>query len=173
MNVLIVNNMVPFIREAAEELAVHLQENIIIAGHEAEILRIPFQREPVTRIPSQMLMVRAFELWNVDHVIALAFPAYLIRHPKKTLWLLDQHRQTCHLFDMGQAILPPGGEDSELPTLIRNACTQSLAESRHVFTTSQATRQRLLEDCGCNASVLLPPANGPESWPQTIGKLLG
>lgn len=66
MKVLVVNNMAPFVWGGAEELATHLQKNLIIAGHEAEILRIPFQWEPATRIPSQMLMVRAFEVWNVD-----------------------------------------------------------------------------------------------------------
>ncbi len=109
MKVLIVNNMVPFVWGGAEELAAHLQKNLVIAGHEAEILRIPFQWEPAARIPSQMLMVRAFELWNVDHVIALKFPAYLIRHPKKTLWLLHQYRQAYDLYDTGQTNLPRSG----------------------------------------------------------------
>ena len=35
------------------------------------MLRIPFQWEPATRIPSQMLMSRAFELEGVDHVMSV------------------------------------------------------------------------------------------------------
>ncbi|WP_438299339.1 hypothetical protein [Pseudomonas sp. NMS19W] len=61
MKVLIVNNMAPFIWGGAEELAVNLQKNLIIAGHDAEILRIPFQWEPSTRIPSQMLLARTLK----------------------------------------------------------------------------------------------------------------
>lgn len=165
MKVLIVNNMTPFLWGGAEELATHLQKNLAIVGHEAEILRIPFQWEPVARIPSQMLMVRAFELWNVDHVIALKFPAYLIRHPKKTLWLLHQYRQAYDLYDIGQTNLPPGAEGLELQSLIRNADQESFAESRHIFANSEVTRQRLLKYNGFDAEVLLPPVNDPELFP--------
>lgn len=162
MKVLIVNNMQPFVWGGAEELAVHLQKNLIIAGHEAEVLRIPFQWEPASRIPSQMLMVRALELWNVDHVIALKFPAYLIRHPKKTLWLLHQYRQAYDLFDVGKSNIPSGNLGDDLRTLIRNADNQSFAESRKIFTNSETTRQRLSKYNGFDAEVLVPPINEPE-----------
>lgn len=165
MKVLIVNNMAPFVWGGAEELATHLQKNLLIAGHEAEILRIPFQWEPAARIPSQMLMVRAFELRNVDHVIALKFPAYLIRHPKKTLWLLHQYRQAYDLFDAGQTNLPAGAAGLELKSLIRQADQESFSESRHIFTNSEVTRQRLLKYNGFDAEVLLPPVNDPELFP--------
>ena len=101
MKVLVVNNMAPFVRGGAEALAEHLVKHLEIAGHQAELLRVPFQWEPATRIPSQMLMARAFELWNVDHVIALKFPAYLIQHPSKTIWLVHQYRQAYDLYDAG------------------------------------------------------------------------
>jgi hypothetical protein len=55
MKVLIVNNMAPFIWGGAEELAVNLQKNLIIAGHDAEVMRIPFQWEPA----SQKIVVAA------------------------------------------------------------------------------------------------------------------
>lgn len=162
MKVLIVNNMAPFVWGGAEELAAHLQRNLLIAGHEAEVLRIPFQWEPATRIPSQMLMVRAFELRNVDHVIALKFPAYLIRHPQKTLWLLHQYRQAYDLYDAGQTNLPPGNTGLELQALIRQADQESFAESKNIFTNSEITRQRLHKYNGFDSKVLLPPVNDPE-----------
>ncbi|RQX84318.1 glycosyltransferase [Burkholderia anthina] len=162
MKVLIVNNMAPFVWGGAEELATHLQRNLIIAGHESEVLRIPFQWEPAARIPSQMLMVRAFELWNVDHVIALKFPAYLIRHHRKSLWLLHQYRQAYDLFDAGQTNLPDGSEGEALREMIRNADNESFAESRRIFTNSTVTQRRLKQYNGFDAEVLLPPVNDPE-----------
>lgn len=165
MKVLVVNSMAPFVWGGAEELATHLKKNLIIAGHQAEILRIPFQWEPATKIPSQMLMVRTFELSNVDHVIALKFPAYLIRHPKKTLWLLHQYRQAYDLHDAGQGNLPVGDTGRELQALIRNADNETFAESRNIFTNSDVTRQRLLKYNGFDAEVLLPPVNDPEIFP--------
>ncbi|WP_063674011.1 glycosyltransferase family 4 protein [Dyella thiooxydans] len=161
MKVLVVNNMAPFVWGGAEELAVHLQRNLVAAGHESEILRIPFQWEPATRIPSQMLMVRALELFNVDRVIALKFPAYLIRHPHKTLWLLHQYRQAYDLFDAGQTNLPAGEQGDELRALIRHADDESFRESRRIFTNSEVTRDRLARYNGFDAGLLLPPINDP------------
>lgn len=162
MKVLIVNNMAPFVWGGAEELATHLQKNLIIAGHESEVLRIPFQWEPATRIPSQMLMVKGMELWNADHVIALKFPAYLIHHPRKTLWLLHQYRQAYDLFDVGQTNLPAGQEGLGLKRLIQQADNECFAGSRNIFTNSEVTRQRLLKYNGFDSKVLLPPVNDPE-----------
>lgn len=160
MKVLVVNNMAPFVWGGAEELAVHLQENLRAAGHEAEVLRIPFQWEPATRIPSQMLMVRALELWNVDRVIALKFPAYLIRHPQKTLWLLHQYRQAYDLHDAGQSNLPAGEQGEEIRRVIKNADEESFLECRRVFAL-EVTAQRLARYNGVEAEVLQPPLNDP------------
>ncbi|MEO8778923.1 MAG: glycosyltransferase family 4 protein [Rhodanobacter sp.] len=162
MKILIVNNMAPFVWGGAEELAVHLQRNLIAAGHESEVLRIPFQWEPASRIPSQMMMVRAFELVNVDRVIALKFPAYLIRHHHKTLWLLHQFRQAYDLYDVGKSNLPRGPEGDELRRLIRNADNESFQESKKIFCNSEVTKARLEKYNGFNAQILLPPINDPE-----------
>ncbi len=162
MKVLIVNNMAPFIWGGAEELAVNLKINLMLAGHEAEILRIPFRWEPASGIPSQMAMMRNFELTNVDHVIALKFPAYLIRHPRKTLWLLHQYRQAYDLFDAGQTNLPPGADGTVIRTVIKGADNESFKESRRIFTNSEVTKKRLKHYNGFEAEVLLPPLNDPE-----------
>lgn len=157
--------MAPFVWGGAEELALNLQKNLIAAGHESEVLRIPFQWEPATRIPSQMLMVRAFEMWNVDRVIALKFPAYLIRHPHKTLWLLHQYRQAYDLFDAGQTNLPAGEVGHDLRRLIHQADGECFRESRRIFTNSEITRNRLSHYNDFEAEVLLPPLNDPELFP--------
>jgi glycosyltransferase involved in cell wall biosynthesis len=162
MKVLVVNNMAPFVWGGAEELAAHLQRNLIAAGHESEVMRIPFQWEPASRIVSQMMMVRGFELWNVDRVIALKFPAYLIRHPHKTLWLLHQYRQAYDLFDAGQTNLPAGPAGTLLQSAIRNADNEGFAEARKIFTNSEVTHQRLAHYNGFDSEVLLPPLNDPE-----------
>ena len=162
MRVLVVNNMAPFVWGGAEELAANLQKNLITAGHEAEVLRIPFQWEPAERITSQMMMVRAFELWNVERVIALKFPAYLIRHPHKTLWLLHQYRQAYDLFDAGQSNLPQGAQGEDLRQIIKKGDEQAFRESQHIFTNSKVTQERLAHYNGVAGDVLLPPLNDPE-----------
>lgn len=162
MKILVVNNMAPFVWGGAEELAVHLRRNLIAAGHESEVLRIPFQWEPATRIPSQILLVRALELSNVDRVIALKFPAYFIRHPRKTLWLLHQYRQAYDLFDAGQTNLPAGEDGEAIRRLIVAADQGALQESQRIYTNSQVTQSRLKKYNGFDSKVLLPPLNDPE-----------
>lgn len=159
MKILVVNAMEPFVWGGAEELAVHLQRNLEAAGHQSEMLRIPFRWNPATHIPSQMLMVRSLELWNVDRVIALKFPAYLVRHPHKTLWLLHQYRQAYDLFDSGQSNLPPDGTGEDIRKLIMAADADTFRESRAIFTNSEVTRSRLARYNGFPAKVLRPPVN--------------
>lgn len=154
--------MAPFVWGGAEELAVHLEKNLLLAGHEVEVLRIPFQWEPAVGIPAQMLLVDAIELQNVDHVIALKFPAYLIRHPKKTLWLLHQYRQAYELFDTGHSNISADQTGNEIRTIIRNADNETFKNACHIFTNSDVTRQRLMKHNGFDAEVLFPPLNDPE-----------
>lgn len=164
MKVLVVNNMDPFVWGGAEALGEHLKANLMIAGHEAELLRIPFQWEPASRIPSQMMMVRAFELQNVDRVIALKFPAYLIRHPEKTLWLVHQYRQAYDLLDAGITNIPQDDNGNETRALIKAADDQSFSESRDIFTISSVTRDRLHKYNGYKATILPQPVNDPHMF---------
>ena len=159
MKILLVNNMAPFVWGGAEELVENLQKQLILAGHQAEIMRIPFQWEPAERIPSQMLMVRSLELYNVDRVIAFKFPAYLIRHSHKTLWLVHQYRQAYDLYDAGQSNIPKNDEGNALRSCIFNADNQNFSECRKIYTNSSVTRDRLLKYNNVNSTVLLPPIN--------------
>jgi len=162
VKVLVVNNMAPFVSGGAESMAAHLKTHLEAAGHEAEVLRIPFQWEPATRIPSQMLMARAFELQNVDHVIALKFPAYLIPHPRKTLWLVHQYRQAYDLYDAGQTNLPDGQIGDNLRHLIKTADNECFQGARHIFSISDVTQKRLAKYNGFASDVLRAPINDPE-----------
>ena len=170
MKVLIVNNMAPFVSGGAEAMAEHLRRNVALAGHEVEVLRIPFQWEPATRIPSQMLMARAFELQNVDHVIAMKFPAYLIRHPRKTLWLVHQYRQAYDLFDAGQTNLPAGDTGLGIRRVIKNADDECFRDARRIFAISDVTQKRLMQYNGFSSDVLRAPINDPENFPGGRGE---
>ncbi len=155
MKVLIVNNMEPFVWGGGEELAVNLQRNIIAAGHSAELLRIPFAYNPPENIVSQMLMCQNLCLNNVDKVIALKFPAYMIPHPNKTFWILHQFRQVYDLFD-GRP------EMQELKKLITKADNMTFSGASRLFTNSNITKDRLEKYNGIKSKVLLPPVNQPE-----------
>ena len=162
MKVLVVNNMAPFSWGGAEELAVHLRSALMEAGHESEVLRLPFQWEPATRIPSQMLMVKGLELVNVDRVIALKFPAYLIRHRAKTLWLLHQYRQAYDLYEAGMSNISKGEQGESIRAAIRAGDDEAFGECERIFVNSEVTGDRLARFSGVRGEVLRPPLNDPE-----------
>lgn len=158
MKILIVNTMAPFVWGGAEALADSLARELQLAGHRAEILRIPFQWEPAAIIPSQMLFVRALELFNADRVIALKFPAYLIRHPHKTVWLLHQYRQAYDLLGTGMSNLDVS-EYKYIRELIKSADMEAFSESKAIFCNSPTTQQRLKKYNNIDSKVLYPPVN--------------
>lgn len=169
MKIIVLNNMAPFVWGGAEELAGHLAKNLARVGHEAEVIRIPFQWEPFTKIPSQMLLARFVNLDSADRVIALKFPAYLAQHPNKTLWLLHQYRQAYDLFDAHQSNLNDSDAALELRQMIRSADNESFREARKIYTNSEITKSRLDRyNPGFDAEVLLPPLNDPELFDETV-----
>ncbi len=161
MKILVANNLNPFERGGAELLADHLVANLHRHGHEAELLRLPFAYEDWSTIPAQMYAARAFELYNVDRLIALKFPAFLLRHPAKVTWLLHQYRQAYDLFDAGTSSIPQSPLGTEFRDLVTAADTAGIGESLAVFTNSSVTARRLKHYNGLDSSVLLPPLNDP------------
>jgi len=97
LRVLIVTVQIPFVRGGAENLAEGLQDAFVAAGHQSEIVALPFKWYPPGKILDQMLASRLIDLSEfsgerVDAIIGLKFPAYLAPHPQKKIWLLHQHR---------------------------------------------------------------------------------
>ncbi len=164
MKVMVANNMEPFVRGGAELLADNLVLHLREAGHEAELLRIPLSYRDWRTIPAQMVAARNFELANVDRLIALKFPAYLLRHEQKVVWLLHQYRQAYDLFDAGASDVPATPLGAEFRSIVATADSEALSEARAVFTNSSVTSQRLSRYNGLSSTVLPPPLNDPERF---------
>lgn len=166
MKILIATTGVPFIRGDAEILADNLLQALSEAGHEGELAVIPFKDYPPGRIPDQILACRLLDLTEtcgvrIDRVIGLKFPAYLIPHPNKVIWLLHQHRTAYELWDH-----PAAGDLIQCPDgpLIREAIRQAdralILEAKAVYTLSQNVSGRLHRYSGIASEPLYhPPAN--------------
>jgi glycosyltransferase involved in cell wall biosynthesis len=164
MKVAILNSMAPFVRGGAEELATNLQLQLELRGHNVELIRLPLRTHPAPALPSQILMARNMRVQNADKVIALKFPAYLIEHPNKTVWLLHQLRQAYDLYDAGHSNIPSTPDGDYIRRVITSADTEALATARNVFVNSAVTQKRLLKYNGISSRVLLPPLNSPEQY---------
>ena len=163
MKVLIINNAVPFIRGGAEALANALTSKLNESPNiSAELLRIPFRWDPIERLLDETLLVRQLRLINVDRVIALKYPAYLIEHNHKTIWLLHQFRQAYDLRDPHGDPFGSVEYGNSLLKLIKNADHEAFKRSRALFTNSPVTQERLRRFNGFNAEVLYPPLFDPD-----------
>jgi glycosyltransferase involved in cell wall biosynthesis len=148
MRVLIANAQVPFVRGGAEILAEGLQEALRLAGHDCDVVRFPFKWYPAPAIPPQVLAARLMDLSSysgltVDLVIGLKFPAYLIPHPCKSMWIVHQHRAAYDFWDAGRSDLIDGEGGRCVRDFIREMDSRFIPEARRVFTISRNVSQRL------------------------------
>jgi len=163
MRVLIATVKVPFVQGGAEVLADGLLHALRAHGHAADIVAIPYKHYPPDRILDHMLLCRLLDLTEafgnpIDRLIALKFPAYLIPHPKKVLWILHQHRTAYDLWahpEVGDLCHAPNGH------VIRDAIQQAdrnlIPEARSVFALSANVSRRLKDYCGIDSSPLYSP----------------
>ena len=143
MNVAIVNNQAPFVRGGAELLAEWLHDKLEDYGHQAEIVRIPFQWNPSERIVDHMLATRLVRLANVDRVVALKFPAYYVPHENKVLWLLHQFRQAYDLWGTRYQDIPNTPSGHRIRDAIIDSDRRYLGEANHIYTNSKIVGHRL------------------------------
>lgn len=167
MRILIVTTQVPFVRGGAEVLAETLLAALRQAGHEAEIVSLPFKWYPPTRVLDHMLAARLYDLsesngTRVDRVIALKFPAYLVPHSNKVAWLLHQHRTAYELWDTpyGDLIHEPQG--AAVRDAIHASDATAFSEMKAVYTISGTVTERLKHYSGVESQVLYPPPEDTE-----------
>src|ERR1017187_4529844 len=91
VRIIVATTQVPFVRGGAEIHAQELCAALIAAGHCADIAAIPFKWYPPQRVLDHMLACRLLDLSEtgdrqVDCLIALKFPAYLIPHANQVVW---------------------------------------------------------------------------------------
>lgn len=162
MKVLVLSTKIPFIHGEAEELFNHLVKNLRLAGVEAEGFWLPFTWEPAERLLDEMLVAASMRLSNVDRVVALKFPAYLVPSDNKVLWLLHQYRQAYDLLDAGQSNIPGDARGQQIVEAIRAADEAAFRGARHVYTNAPTTANRLMRYNSIPSTVLRPPLNDPE-----------
>lgn len=165
MRIAIVTTQVPFVRGGAEMLSESLQTALVEAGHLAEIVTVPFKWYPGERILDHMLACSLMQIEEscgirIDRMIGLKFPAYLMPHPDKVLWLLHQYRAAYDTWDspVGDLINMPEGV--AVREAIRAADTSHIRQCQSVFTLSATVSQRLQQFNGIASTPLHHPPPG-------------
>ena len=169
MRILIATVQVPFIRGGAEVHAEGLRDALRAAGHDVEIIAVPFKWYPPERILDHMLACRLLDVSEVmgtpiDLLIGLRFPAYLIPHAHKVLWILHQFRTAYELWDhqLGDLIYSPNGV--EVRDAIRQADREFIPQAKLVFANSMNVAARLKFFCDIDATPLYHPPPNAEKF---------
>ena len=166
MRVVVANVGTPFVRGGAEVLAEELVKAMTAEGHLADLVSIPFNPADPERIPDQMLACRLLDLrmihgLPVDRLIALKFPAYLIPHPRKVVWLVHQHRDAYDLWDRAMGDLRSAPRGRLVRDIIRRGDQQICEEAPSIFTISGNVTHRLRHYSNIESRPLYhPPAGG-------------
>jgi glycosyltransferase involved in cell wall biosynthesis len=155
-------DQLPFIWGGAEALTESLAENLRLRGHAVDVVRIPFRWYPKQEILKGYLAWRLINLEEcegatIDRVIALKFPSFVVAHPYKITWLIQQFRQAYDLYGTPHSQFDASEADTELRSTIRRIDTRTLGESRHIFTISQNVSRRLMQYNGLPSEPLHPP----------------
>lgn len=165
MRVVIATVQVPFVRGGAEMHAEGLQAALTAAGHQVELVALPFKWYPPERILDQILAARLFDLTEssgttIDRVIGLRFPAYLLPHPNKVLWILHQYRAAYDLWggELCDLMHFPNGQ--EVRDAIRAADRAFIPEARAVYANSRNVANRLKRFNGIDSQPLYHPPPG-------------
>ncbi len=167
MRVGIATVQVPFVRGGAELLAESLQAALRDAGHEAEIISMPFKWYPAARVPEHMLAARLMQVeesvgQRIDRLIGLKFPAYLMPHRSKRLWLLHQHRSAYDFWDAPFSDLMHAPDGAHVRAAVRAADDGLLSECEALYTIGRQVSDRLRRFNGLEAEPLHHPPPGAD-----------
>lgn len=157
MKIALCSSYVPFINGGARNIVDWLQVSLSSAGHEVEIIYLPFIDHPDV-ILSQTVAYRSIDLSDsADCVISFRPPAHLIKHPNKILWFIHHVRLFYDLWDHPYRSFPADAKHCAIRDLLHSADTQGLVEAKSIFTNSQVVSNRLLRFNGIQSEVLYPP----------------
>ncbi|MFL5735848.1 MAG: glycosyltransferase family 4 protein [Actinomycetota bacterium] len=179
MRIAVCHPQTAFVRGGAETHTNALVRALNEAGHEAEVVSVAGKWYPATEIVHQMAVWRSIDLTEsnglpIDMVIALKFPAYLVKHERMVVWLIHQHRSAYELWDHPvYADLSKQDEGPAVRDMIWQADRIALGEAKRVFTNSINVRDRLYNSTGLPSEALYHPSPLTEMLLRTEARDLG
>lgn len=147
-NILICTTQVPFTAGGGEAHVEGLRRAFIHAGYNAEVVALPFKWYPPAEIMRSALAWRLLDLSEangkpVDLVIGMKFPAYLVAHKRKVLWIMHQYRSAYNLWGTSFDDLSMYPDGAQVREWIRQADNRLIPEAKKVFANSRTVADRL------------------------------
>jgi glycosyltransferase involved in cell wall biosynthesis len=168
MNILICTTQVPFTSGGGEAHVEGLRRALNEAGYNAEVVALPFKWYPPAEIMRGALAWRLLDLSEangkpVDLVIGMKFPAYLVAHERKVLWIMHQYRAAYNLWNTPFDDLSTYPDGAQLRQWIQNADNRLIPQAKRVFANSKTVAQRLRRYNNIESQPLYHPPPRAES----------
>jgi len=161
-NVLICTTQVPFTRGGAESHVEGLRKALVEAGYDAEVAALPFKWYPPEEIMRGALAWRLLDVSEangkpIDLVVGMKFPAYVVAHQRKVLWVMHQYRAAYNLAGTAFDDLSHYPEGPRVREWIRECDARFIGEARKVFANSKTVAERLMRYNGIESEPLYHP----------------
>ena len=155
MKVAVAAGRVPFLETAIDGLVAALVAHLSARGIEAEALRLPVSPATVAAWENTAAQALLVELFNVDRLIALDFPASLLRGVATAVWLVEPHAEPENAFLTGSA-------------------TRALSRAERIFAATPSIRDEIERRTGCRAALLaIPVGSAARDWSPIVAALTG
>ena len=160
MRIAVCHAQTPFVRGGAETHTESLVRALRAAGHDAEMVTVAGKWYPAAELLHQMAVWRSLDIAEsnglpIDAVVALKFPAYLVPHERKIVWLIHQHRSAYELWEHPEfADLSRQEEGPVVRDMIHQSDRIALSEAKRVFTNSRNVQDRLWNSIRVPSEVL-------------------
>jgi glycosyltransferase involved in cell wall biosynthesis len=171
VNILILHTQVPFVSGGAELLVAGLSEALRQRRHTVDIVALPLNWNPpdgllTTALAWRLLDFSQFNGREVDLVICTKFPTWAVKHHRKALWLIHQHRQAYDLYGSAMSEFTPEQESRGVRERVIEIDRRGIIECSPRFAISRNVSDRLRRFCGVDAEPLYPPIPRAGLWPE-------
>ena len=183
-NILVLGVKVPFTVGGQDVLVASLLKELRARGHRADVVEIPYTATPKEGLLNQAAIWRSlpfdtFAGHAVDLIIPTKFPSYFARHPRKSLWLVHQHRPIYDLYGGRYSDISDDPRDEQLRRTLVDADTRMISECQYISGISQNVIDRLWRFNGIGGDVLYPPlalgtryhVNPAENYILSVGRI--
>lgn len=163
MRVVIASSSVPHIDGGGRLIVRWTAEAMRAAGHEVDEFYLPFPTGVRASLPALVGMRAMPFAGSGDRLVAIRWPAHVIRHENKATWFIHHYRELFDLWDSPYRAVRVDAEGIAYREAMRGIDDKGLRESRDVFTNSLIVRDRVREYNRLEAEPLYPPLGGDTS----------
>jgi glycosyltransferase involved in cell wall biosynthesis len=160
---------VPFEKGGAEVHVEALRNALTAAGYQVDVVSLPYKWYPMPVLLQNCLAWRLIDLTEsngvpIDAVIGTKFPSYVIKHPRKVVWVFHQFRQLYDWFNAPHSHHANDAQGRSWQTILKRLDGTTLSEAHRLFATSRNVAQRLARFNQLTAQVLNAPPLEPEKF---------